>query len=83
MAYILDDVGKELVKMAHDFAEKEIKPNVAKWDREGTFPMETYKKAMQMGLHCLEIPEEYGGGGVDYITVAAVMEELGKYDAGF
>lgn len=83
MAYILDEMGQDLVKLAHDFAEKEIKPYAAGWDRDGIFPVETYKKAMDMGLHCLEIPEEYGGSGVDYVTVAAVLEELGKYDAGF
>ena len=83
MAYILNEMGEDLVKLARDFGEKEIKPNAAQWDREGVFPQEAYKKAMDMGLHCLEIPEEYGGGGVDYVTVAAILEELGKYDAGF
>ncbi len=83
MAYILNEEQKDLVSMAHDFCEKEIKPYAADWDREGTFPLETYKKAMEIGFHCLEIPEEFGGGGLDYISVAAVMEEFAKYDLGF
>ena len=83
MAYILNEEQKDLVAMAHDFCEKEIKPFAAEWDREGTFPLETYRKAMEIGFHCLEIPEEFGGGGLDYISVAAVMEEFSKYDLGF
>ena len=58
MAYILNEMGEDLLKLARDFGEKEIKPNAARWDREGVFPQEAYKKAMDMGLHCLEIPEE-------------------------
>ncbi|MCR4752221.1 MAG: acyl-CoA dehydrogenase family protein, partial [Eubacterium sp.] len=83
MGYILNEDQQALVNMAHDFCEKEIKPYAAEWDKNDTFPLETVKKAMEIGYHCLEIPEEYGGGGVDYVTVAAVMEEFAKYDLGF
>ena len=83
MGYILNEDQKSLVAMAHDFCEKEIKPYAAQWDRDGVFPLESYKKAMEIGYHCLEIPEEYGGGGIGYVTVAAVMEEFAKYDLGF
>lgn len=83
MGYILNEEQKSIVAMAHDFCEKEVKPYAAQWDRDGIFPLESYKKAMEIGFHCLEIPEEFGGGGIDYITVAAVMEEFAKYDLGF
>ena len=83
MGYLLNEEQRGLVAMAHDFCEKELKPFAAQWDREGIFPLETYKKAMEIGYHCLEIPEEFGGSGIDYITVAAVMEEFAKYDLGF
>ena len=83
MGYILNEDQQALVNMAHDFCEKEIKPYAAEWDEKDIFPLETVKKAMEIGYHCLEIPEEYGGGGVDYVTVAAVMEEFAKYDLGF
>lgn len=49
----------------------------------GELPMAAYDKALEMGLHCMEIPEEFGGGGIDYMTVAAACEEMGKVDAGF
>lgn len=81
--YMLNEEQLGVVQMVHDFCEKEVKPYSAQWDREGIFPLETYKKAMEIGFHCLEIPEEYGGSGMDYITVAAVNEEMGKYDMGF
>ncbi len=83
MGYLLNEEQRGLVAMAHDFCEKELKPFAAQWDREGIFPLETYKKAMEIGYHCLEIPEEFGGSGINYITVAAVMEEFAKYDLGF
>jgi len=82
MGYLLNDEQMSLVEMARDFCEKEIKPNVAKWDADGIVPLEAYKKAMEIGFHILEIPEEYGGGGMDYMTVAAVLEEIAKYDLG-
>jgi len=83
MGYLLDQDQKELVAMVRDFAEKEIKPYAAEYDKTGEFPMELYKKGFEMGLHCLDIPEEFGGGGVDYMTVAAISEELAKADAGY
>ncbi len=83
MGYILDEEGQELVDLAKKFAEKEVAPISAEYDREGKLPMEAYKKAMDIGFNTLEIPEEYGGGGESYFTVCAVMEELAKVDAGF
>ena len=83
MGYILNEDQQSLVEMARDFCEKEIKPYAAQWDRDGVCPVETYKKAMELGFHCMEIPEQYGGGGLDYITTAAVLEEFGKADPGF
>ena len=58
-------------------------PVCAECDRSGELPMAAYDKALEMGLHCMEIPEEFGGGGIDYMTVAAACEEMGKVDAGF
>ena len=81
--YMLNEEQQGLVDLARDFCEREIKPYASQWDVEGIFPLETYKKAMEIGFHCLEIPEEYGGSGIDNIAVAAVWEEFSKYDLGF
>ena len=80
---IMNEEQKEFVKMIHDFCEKEIKPNVAQWDRDGYFPLEeVYNKLFEMGIHLVDIPEENGGLGFDKTTSALIFEELGKYDAG-
>lgn len=80
---IMNEEQKEFVKMIHDFCEKEIKPNVAQWDRDGYFPLEeVYNKLFEMGIHLLDIPEENGGLGFDKTTSTLIFEELGKYDAG-
>ena len=69
--------------MAKEFAEKEVKPVAAEYDREGKLPMEAYKKAVEIGYNVLEIPREYGGAGESYYTVAAIYEEFARIDAGF
>ncbi|MGI5984392.1 MAG: acyl-CoA dehydrogenase family protein [Oscillospiraceae bacterium] len=64
-------------------AEKEIKPHVAECDEKGECPVELFKPSIDMGLHLLEIPEEYGGEGMSFETTAMVFEELAKVDAGY
>ena len=81
--YLLDEEGRLLVQTAREFAEKELKPKVVECDRSGEFPLELYQRAAELGLTYLEIPEQYGGPEVNYRTVGAVYEEIGRIDAGF
>jgi len=81
--YLLTDDQRDLQIMVRDFAAKEIIPNAAKWDIEGEFPMDTYKKAVAMGLHATELPEKFGGMGLNHLTDCLIMEEMGYGDAGF
>ncbi|MDD9150305.1 MULTISPECIES: acyl-CoA dehydrogenase family protein [unclassified Sporolactobacillus] len=83
MGYILNEEQTDLVDLVKKFMNKEVEPHVAEFDITGEFPRKLYEKAFKMGLHCLEIPKEFGGGGVDYMTAAAIYEEMGKTDAGF
>lgn len=83
MSLIYTDDQKDLIEMVRKMAEKEIKPHVAECDRKGECPMELFQPAIDMGLHLLEIPEEFGGEGLDYETTAMVFEELAKVDAGY
>lgn len=83
MGYVLNEESKDIVQLAKDFAEKEVAPVCAEYDKNGEFPMDIYQKAFDLGFHALEIPEEYGGSGLDYYTVCAVYEEFAKVDAGF
>jgi alkylation response protein AidB-like acyl-CoA dehydrogenase len=83
MSYLLNEEGKDLLKMVKDFCENEVKEQCKEYDVSGEFPYEMYKKAMDMQLHLLDIPEEFGGLGLDYITAAALYEEMAYADAGF
>lgn len=73
---------KEYIDLIRKFGEKEIKPYNAEWDRNGEFPMGVYEKLFEMGLHLMDIPEKFGGLGLDKVTAGMMTEELAKYDAG-
>ncbi len=66
---------------ARDFAQKEIAPLAAEHDETGQFPYETVKKMGQLGLMGIEVPEEYGGAGLDTLAYVLAMEEISKVDA--
>ena len=83
MGYILNDEGKDLLATVKEFCENEVKEQSKEYDVSGEWPKEIYDKAMEMGLGSLEVPEEYGGIGLDKITAAALYEEMAKADAGF
>lgn len=66
----------------HDFCTKEVKPHAAEFDEQAAFHREAFEKMSPLGLLGLEIPETYGGAGVDAISVAIAIEELGWADGG-
>ena len=67
-----------ITQMVKDFAEKEIRPNVGKWDEEQHFPKELFKKAGELGLMGVLVPEEFGGAGLGYFEYIAVIAEISK-----
>src|SRR5215217_6026853 len=73
----LTDEQKDIRELAHDFAEKEIRPKAWDYDRDGTFPQDIIEKAWEVGLMNSHIPEEYGGPGLDYLSGCLIEEELG------
>ncbi len=74
--FTLTDEQKALREMAHDFAEKEIRPVAWEYDEDGTWPQEIIEKAWELGLMNNHIPEEYGGPGASYLEGALIEEEL-------
>ena len=58
--YLLTEEQQDLVELVRNFARKEIAPHAAEWDRAGAYPAEAIRKAMDMDLHLLALPEEYG-----------------------
>ena len=75
--FALTDEQLQFQRLAHDFAEKEIRPVAAEYDEKSEYPWPVVKKAAKMGLTSFYFPEKYGGGGVeDRITEFIVAEEL-------
>ncbi len=67
--------------LAREFALKEIAPIAARIDETGEFPRETIKKMGDLGLLGIEVPLEYGGGGLDCVGYVLALEEISKVDA--
>jgi len=82
MNFELNENQKMIAQMVRDFAEKEIRPNMMKWDRDEIFPVEAMKKMGELGLLGIYIPEEYGGSGFGYFEYAKALMELGKVCGG-
>jgi acyl-CoA dehydrogenase len=74
--FTLTDEQKNLRDLAHDFAEKEIRPVAWEYDKEGTWPQDVIEKAHEVGLMNTHVPEEYGGAGLDYLDGCLIEEEL-------
>ena len=72
----------ELVALAREFAQNEIAPYAAQWDRDKEFPAEVHKKLGELGFMGMLIPEEYEGLGLDEVTYLMVLEEIAVADAG-
>ena len=66
---------------ARGFAQKEIAPIAAEFDETGEFPSKTIKKMGEMGFMGIEVPEQYGGAGMDTLAYVLALEEICKVDA--
>lgn len=65
-----------------DFAQAELWPHAPKWDREHSFPKEVHQGLAALGAYGICVPEEHGGAGLDYLTLALVLEEIAAGDGG-
>ena len=79
--YPLSKEHQLLREAAREFAEKEIMPIAAAFDESGEFPMQTVKKMGELGFMGIEVPEEYGGPGMDALAYTLALEEICKADA--
>ena len=80
MDFQLTDEQLQLKKSLREFAEREILPNVMKWDEANHFPMETIKELGRMGVLGIIFPTEYGGAGLGYVEYVIAIEELSRVD---
>jgi butyryl-CoA dehydrogenase len=67
-----------LQKSVREFAEAEVKPHAKEIDETGRFPLDTFKKAAELGLTAVAVPENYGGAGMDHVSYAIVIEEISR-----
>lgn len=80
--FSLTEEQKALQETAREFAEKEMKPNAAIYDRGEEFPEDIMKKAFEVGFLTCTIPREYGGGGLNDVDTVIISEELAVGCAG-
>jgi len=64
------------------FAQEQLWPHAARWDKEHSFPEEAHRGLAELGAYGICVPEEYGGAGLDYLTLALVLEEIAAGDGG-
>ena len=78
MDFALSQDQKMVRDMVREFAEKELEPIAAEIDESREFPVSTLKKMAGLGLMGVIIPEQYGGAGLDFTTLAIICEEISR-----
>jgi butyryl-CoA dehydrogenase len=74
----LTEEQRLLLKSVREFAEAEVKPLAKEIDETGRFPRETFKKAAELGLTGITMPESHGGAGMDHVCYEIVIEEISR-----
>jgi alkylation response protein AidB-like acyl-CoA dehydrogenase len=77
----LTEEHKMIRQAARDFAQNEIVPIAPEFDESGEFPLKTIRKMGEMGFMGIEVPEQYGGAGMDTLSYVLALEEICKADA--
>ena len=77
----LSEEHESIRQAARTFAQKEIAPVAAEFDETGEFPLKTIMKMGELGFMGIEVPEEYGGAGMDTLSYVLALEEISKVDA--
>lgn len=80
MNFELTDEQQQVRDMVREFAAREVAPYIQEWDAKGQFHREVLTKMGELGILGLPIPEEYGGAGFDYVSLALACEELEYVD---
>ncbi|MFT6844703.1 MAG: alkylation response protein AidB-like acyl-CoA dehydrogenase [Flavobacteriales bacterium] len=78
MDFLENENQQMIAQMIRDFAEKEIRPDMMKWDESQEFPVHVFKKLGELGLMGVLVPQEYGGSGFGYHEYITVIVEVAK-----
>ena len=74
---------QEMIRDAvRQFAQDVIAPQAARWDRDKTFPKDVHKELARLGAYGVAVPEALGGAGLDYLSLALILEEIAAGDGG-
>ena len=79
---ILNSDQQQVRDAVRDFCTQELWPNAAAWDKAHTFPVEAHKGLAALGAYGICVPDDLGGAGLDYLTLAVVIEEIAAGDGG-
>ena len=79
---ILNNDQEQVREAVRAFAQRELWPNAARWDKEHTFPKDVHQGLAALGAYGICVPEEFGGANLDYLTLALVLEEIAAGDGG-
>jgi len=79
---ILNNDQEQVRDAVRAFAQAELWPHAARWDKEHCFPKEAHKGLAALGAYGICVPEEFGGANLDYLTLALVLEEIAAGDGG-
>ncbi len=82
MNFEVTDEQRMWRKTVHEFCAQEVKPKAAELDVASEFNTEAFRKMVPLGLLGMEVPEEYGGTGVDALSATIALEELGMVCGG-
>ena len=80
MDFQLSEEQEQLRRSVREFAEREILPNVMKWDEAGEFPLAVIKELGKLGLMGVVFPADLGGAGMGYVEYVTAIEELSRVD---
>jgi alkylation response protein AidB-like acyl-CoA dehydrogenase len=78
MDFDLREEEQMLQQLVRDFADHEVRPIAAEIDRDGRFPTETIRKAAELGLTGINVPDQYGGSGLRSVATVIAIEEISR-----
>ena len=79
---ILNSEQEQIRDAVRAFAQAELWPHAARWDKDHTFPVDAHQGLAALGAYGICVPEEFGGANLDYLTLALVIEEIAAGDGG-
>lgn len=82
MAYLISEMGEELLEDVRRFCGQIVRLRCREADREEKHPADVWQQAKELGYHTLTVPEAYGGLGLSNLDAAAILEEIAMADAG-